>query len=77
MSTISKAMFAIMPAGHGHYKCWYVSQATGKAWKATITDMQLIDAVKSVDYPTQAAMRRLMGAIKRDSKPYKNKEAVS
>jgi hypothetical protein len=61
----SKANFTLSPHGHGHYLCTYASPNTGKQWKRVISDMGLIDDVKHVDYPTQAALNRLKAAIKR------------
>lgn len=64
MNAISKTEFDITPRSHGVYFCKYTSPRTGKAWRNTIFNMQLIDEVYKVDHPTQSAMRRLMYAIK-------------
>lgn len=61
---LSKSQFEMTPRSHGVYFCKFTSAKTGKVWKNTIFNMQLIDDVKPVDYPTQAAMNRLKDAIK-------------
>jgi hypothetical protein len=60
----SKAQFTILPSGHGHYNVIYKSPSTAKAWAKQITDMELIDAVHRVDYPTQKALNDLKRAVK-------------
>lgn len=46
-----KSDFTFTPAGYGHYNVIYESPATGKQWKATISDMPLIDATKNEPEP--------------------------
>jgi len=45
-NTISTTDFNFNFAGHGHYKVTYTSPLTGKSWKTTTNNMELIDATK-------------------------------
>ena len=58
----SKAQFTILPSGHGQYKVTY--QDKRGTHSKVINDMTLIDDVKHIDYPTQAALNRLKRSIK-------------
>jgi hypothetical protein len=60
-----KSNFTILPFSHGHYKVFYQSPKTKTTWFKVITDMELIDNVKHIDYPTQNALKALKAAVKR------------
>lgn len=57
--------FSFCFAGSGHYLVTYTSPVTGKEWKKTITDMQLIDETKNADnYPSQKKLNHLKKIVK-------------
>jgi hypothetical protein len=60
-----KSNFTILPFIHGGYKVFYQSPTNGKVWINLITDMEMIDNVKHIDYPTQKALNALKAAVKR------------
>jgi hypothetical protein len=51
-------------AGYGHYKVIYTSPKSGKSWIKTITNMQIIDATKNADEPTQKDLNQLKYFVK-------------
>jgi hypothetical protein len=53
-------------SGYGHYKVTYTSPKTGKEWRKTITNMELIDATKNEDYPKLKNLIELKSTIKSD-----------
>jgi hypothetical protein len=50
--------------GYGHYKVTYTSPVTGKQWKTTTTDMQLIDDTKNSDMPKVKDLNQLKAICK-------------
>jgi hypothetical protein len=50
--------------GYGHYKVTYTSPVTGKQWKTTTTDMQLIDDTKNSDMPKVKDLNQLKALCK-------------
>jgi len=52
-------------SGYGHYKVTYTSPVTGKNWKITTSDMQLIDVTKNADYPKRCDLEDLKRICKR------------
>jgi hypothetical protein len=50
--------------GYGHYKVTYTSPVTGKQWKTTTTDMQLIDDTKNSDMPKVKDLNQLKSICK-------------
>jgi hypothetical protein len=61
---ISLSDFNFSPAGHGHYKITYTSPVTGKQWKITTSDMQLVDDTKNEDQPKVKDLERLKRVVK-------------
>jgi len=49
--SISLSDFSFRFVSYGRYEVVYCSPVTGKQWKCTTTDMQLIDATKNEEYP--------------------------
>lgn len=62
---ISKADFTFRPSGRGRYSVTYTSPVTGKAWSANISDMSIIDMVKSTPTPLVKYMEALKRMCKR------------
>lgn len=60
---IEKWQFSCKPDGYGVYACKYETPIRGDYYKAKVFDLELIEAVKNNDYPTQAAMKRLRATI--------------
>ena len=56
--------FRFKPTGYGRYEVTYTSPKIGKQWKASITDMKLIDSTKNADEPRQFDLRRLLYLVK-------------
>jgi hypothetical protein len=50
--------------GYGHYKVTYTSPVTGKQWKTTTTNMQLIDDTKNSDMPKVKDLNQLKAICK-------------
>lgn len=61
---ISPHHFKALPSGHGHYRVTYESPISHKTWTSTITDMQLIDNLKSPS-PNTALLNALKWHCKR------------
>lgn len=61
---ISKSDFVMLPAGFGTYRVTYMSPKTKKSWTAIVTDMELIDAIKHVDYPKKKDLESLKRSVK-------------
>jgi hypothetical protein len=57
--------FNFQLTGYGHYSVTYTSPKTGKSWKRTTTDMQLIDATNNSDTPTQKSLNQLKSFVKK------------
>lgn len=57
--------FWFKPHGYGHYCVYYTSPLTGKKWEAILTDMELVDSVRSEEYPKRKDMNMLKRAVKR------------
>jgi len=57
METINNFDFEF--AGYGHYKVIFTSSKTGKQWKTTTSDMQLIDATKNSESPKRKDLEML------------------
>ena len=51
-------------SGYGHYKVTYTSPVTGKSWTTVIDDMQIIDATKNAEQPTQVDLNSLKSRVK-------------
>lgn len=49
---------------YGRYEVTYTSPKIGKQWKASITDMKLIDDTKNAEEPRQFDLRRLLYHVK-------------
>ena len=49
--------FQFKPTGYGRYEVTYTSPKIGKQWKASITDMSLIDDTKNANNPTFITLR--------------------
>ena len=56
---ISISDFHFKFSGYGHYIVTYTSPKTGKQWKATTTNMPLIDATKNAETPKIKDLIRL------------------
>ena len=56
--------FQFQFSGYGHYKVTYTSPKTGKTWTADINDMQIIDATKNAEQPTQVDLNSLKSRVK-------------
>jgi hypothetical protein len=50
--------------GYGHYKVTYTSPVTGKQWKTTTTNMQLIDDTKNSDMSKVKDLNQLKAICK-------------
>ena len=60
---LDKTQFTLSVCHHGGYFVdWYLRR--GDRYRALITDMELIDGVRKVDYPSQKALRSLADAVK-------------
>lgn len=62
--------FRFKPTGYGRYEVTYTSPKTGKQWKASTTDMMLIDDTKNADEPKQVDLRRLLYIVKHGTSKY-------
>ena len=62
METLNNFTFTF--AGYGHYKVTYTSPKTGKQWKATTSNMPLIDATKNSERPKQKDLKVLKALCK-------------
>ena len=62
MEKIQNFRFEFM--GYGHYKISYQSPKTGKVFKKTITDMELIDKTKNSECPKKSDLEKLKRLIK-------------
>lgn len=60
---LDKTQFTLTLCHHGGYMVEFIMR-TGDRYKALITDMELIDSVHKVDYPSQNALRCLANAVK-------------
>lgn len=56
--------FRFKLTGYGRYEVTYTSPKIGKQWKASITDMRLIDDTKNAEEPRQFDLRRLLYLVK-------------
>lgn len=56
--------FRFKLTGYGRYEVTYTSPKIGKQWKASITDMSLIDDTKNAEEPRQYDLRRLLYLVK-------------
>lgn len=56
--------FRFKLTGYGRYEVTYTSPKIGKQWKASITDMRLIDDTKNAEEPRQYDLRRLLHFVK-------------
>lgn len=56
--------FLFQILGRGAYWVTYTSPVTGRRWTTRTTDMQLIDATRNSDEPTQVALNALKRACK-------------
>lgn len=65
---IEKSNFTILPCGMGHYRASYRSPVTGKIWRCTVTDMEIVDKFKTCEYPTKKWLTWLKDYVKRKSK---------
>lgn len=60
---LDKSQFNFIFFHHGAYFVQWVMRR-GDLYRAIITDMELIDSVRNVDYPSQKALRSLADAVK-------------
>lgn len=58
-SSICKYDFTFKFAGFGHYEVTYTSPLTGKKWKKTVNDLELICSIKNNDEPKKVDLIRL------------------
>lgn len=56
--------FTFLFVSYGRYKVTYTSPKTGKQWKATTSNMPLIDATKNSDNPKQKDLKALKAICK-------------
>ena len=58
------ADFKFVFSGYGHYLVTYTSPFTGKSWKKTIDDMEIIDATKNSEEPKRKDLITLRNMCK-------------
>lgn len=56
--------FTFVFAGHGHYRVFYTSPATGRVWDKTTSNMPLIDATKNAENPKKCDLESLKRLVK-------------
>lgn len=70
---LDKSQFSFSFFHHGAYFVQWVLRR-GDRYRAIITDMELIDSVRNVDYPSQKALRLLANAVKFHGTHYSKNE---
>ena len=74
---LERWQFGIQPTGRGMYKVYYYTRGrcgySLHKFCALVTDMELIDAVKHVDRPSQKALKALYSYLK--NKQLNNKKS--
>jgi len=61
---MKKTDFNFEFTGYGHYRVTYTSPKTGKQWKCTTSNMQLIDDTKNADKPKLKDLNTLKSLCK-------------
>ena len=62
-------------AGYGHYRVTYTTPKRGDYWRATLSDMPLIDATKNADIAKATDIMLLRSIVIRKGSHY-NKDGV-